>query len=147
MCRIVVLLLLATGLLGFDYLQAADRCVEKGDEILLRAKTWSDLHRWRQEFPECDDGYLAEGVSDFVTRSLARRWYALPSLRAELHGDEEFERFVLRHIDASTDAADLKAVVNKATRRCRDQERSLCSAIAIAARGALRDLAKARGHS
>ena len=137
---VVVLLFLASGFLGFDYLQAADRCTRNGDESLSRAKTWADLHRWRREFPECDDGYLAEGVSDFVTRSLAMRWSALPSLRGELHGDPEFERFVLRHIDASVEAADLKAVVHNATRRCRDEERSLCSAVALAARGALREL-------
>ncbi len=74
MCReIMRFLLVLSGVLVFTRAMADDRCLHEGDGPLFRAKTWSDLRRWRRDFPGCDDGYLGEGVSEIVTVSLSKR--------------------------------------------------------------------------
>lgn len=138
-------LVFLSAILGSTYAVGADRCVQDGDKVLFGAKTWSDLRQWRKEFPECDDGYLADGVSDFVSTALANRWSELPSLKAEIDGDAGFRHFVLRHVDATAGPEHLETIVDNATNRCPRGEGSLCSAVADAARVALREDAKSRG--
>jgi hypothetical protein len=143
----VGLLVALGGALAFGNANGDDRCLHEVDRILFGAKDWSELRTWRQEFPECDDGYLADGVSEFVTASLSKRWGDVPSLQVVVAREPEFEGFVLRHIDATADSGNLKAVVNNATKRCPDGAAPLCTAMANAARSALAEQAKVRSNS
>lgn len=118
----------------------ADRCMDTADRRLSKVKSWSGLRRWFERYPDCDDGYLAEGVSEYVVVSLARRWQDLPRLQRQMKRNSRFEAFVLRHIDATTDTGDLEAVVENATQRCPKHSAPLCSSIASAAREALAEI-------
>jgi len=119
---------------------AADRCGDIADKALFRSKTWSDLRRWFEQFPDCDDGYISEGVSEYVTRFLAKRWSELPTLVREIKRNAQFERFVLDHIDATAAYDNLKAIVDSATKRCPSDTKSLCESIADSAREAVAEV-------
>lgn len=145
MVPFIGVLIVLSGILGSCIASKPDRCVHDGDDILFRVKTWSDLRHWRNTFPECDDGYLAEGVSEFVTKSLADRWSELASLQSEIERDPQFKPFVVRHVDATAGPERLEAIVENATSRCPSAEAVLCSGLAHAARVALREYTKLRG--
>lgn len=106
------------------------------------------LSNWRsiaefhhRHFPACpDDGFYAEGYSDLVVRTLAEDWHSLPELSLAISRNAEFQRFVLKHIDASTDPTQLKTVLTRASFSCPEGQEELCSAIAEAAKRAIADL-------
>jgi len=123
--------------------RAADRCTGIADERLFKVKSWSGLRKWFESYADCDDGGLAEGVSDYVVVSLAQHWRDLPELKRQVEKSPQFRAFVIRHIDATTAGDDLKKVVENATQRCPEHSMALCSAIAGAARAALAEV----GHS
>ena len=117
--------------------RAADRCTGIADERLFKVKSWSGLRKWFESYADCDDGYLADGVSDYVVVSLAQRWRDLPELKRQIQSNSQFGAFVLRHVDETADGDDLKVVVENATKRCPEHSTALCSSIASAARAAL----------
>lgn len=98
--------------------------------------SWSALREWYAAYPDCDDGALSEGVSDYVVVSLARKWQDLPKLKSQIKRSSGFRDFVLGHINATTDWDDLQAVVDNATQRCPTRSATLCASIAAAARKA-----------
>lgn len=118
---------------------ASDRCMNTADELLFKVKSWSDLREWFENYTDCDDGYLAEGVSDYVVVSLAQRWQDFPELKHQIGRNSRFKDFVLRHIDATTDSNDLQKVVENATRRCPEHSTALCSSIVGIAQEALKE--------
>jgi hypothetical protein len=109
------------------------------DPQLFKVKSWSGLRKWFERYVDCDDGSLAEGVSDYVVVSLAHQWQDLPKLERQMKRNPHFEAFVLKHIDSTTDSDDLKAIVEHATRRCPDDSIALCSSMISAARQALEE--------
>lgn len=140
--RLISCLLLLLAFLGSapHTCSAADRCMDTADKLLFKVKSWSGLRKWFESYaPPCDDGYLAEGVSDYVVVSLAQHWDGLPELKHQIKSNSQFEAFVLRHIDATTDDNDLRKVVENATRRCPRHSTALCSSIISAAQEALKD--------
>jgi hypothetical protein len=118
---------------------AADRCMDTADELFFKVKSWSGLRKWFEVYEDCDDGYLAEGVSDYVVVSLAQRWRDLPKLRREMERNPRFEAFVLRHIDATTDSGDLEAIIENATQRCPSRSVALCASMIKGAQEALEE--------
>ena len=102
-------------------------------------KSWQAIHRSFQKAP-CDDGIFAEGYSDAIVVMLARHWRALPDLAALVKHDPQFEKFVLRHIDATTDPEDLKQVQTQAGSICPPKHKALCSSIGSAATLAINEL-------
>lgn len=122
--------------------RAEDRCMDTADEALFKVKLWSELREWFESYADCDDGYLAEGVSDYVVVSLAQNWQNLPELKRQIESNSRFEAFVLQHIDATADDNDLKKVVENATSRCPKHSTALCSSIIGAAREALKEIVR-----
>lgn len=119
---------------------AEDVCWKKADPALQSLKTWSDLHAWHKKFPKCDDGYFAEGLSEFVVASLAKRWETLQLLKTETIADNKFEAFVLKHIDSTTDEEDLALVAKNAKSKCPSKLGAFCKRIAKKAQMALKEI-------
>jgi hypothetical protein len=101
---------------------------------------WPRLHRLQRKAPaRCDDGASAEAYSELVVSTLARRWEQLPALARRAKADPAFLGFVLRHVDGTASAEDLRAVAEHARTRCpRGVEASLCTRLAAAATDATR---------
>ena len=92
---------------------------------------------WFKGYADCDDGNLADDVSEYVTSSLAKDWKDFPKLEQEIKKEPRFQELVLHHIDATTSIDDLEAVKKNADQRCPAGSKPLCSAIAAAAQSAL----------
>lgn len=108
---------------------AADLCYDKADRALVSLKTWNDLRLWYENYPGCDDGYFAEGISDFVVKSFANHWQTLPALQVEIMRNPGFKGFVMNHIDATTGGDDLRMTVSNANTKCPFDLRLLCGEI------------------
>jgi hypothetical protein len=68
---------------------------------------------------------------------LAYRWGQLAHLQALGAQDDRFLKFVLDHIDATTNDDDLAQVVTNTSQSCPSEEAKLCAAILLRARAAL----------
>ncbi len=105
---------------------------------LPRLTTWSAIHAYVTIYaPRCDDGWMAEGYSDVVVKTLASQWARVGDLARLAERDPAFRAFVIRHVDATTDRGDLRAVLANADRRCPRELTELCAALRTAAKAAL----------
>jgi hypothetical protein len=139
-CMAVLGAILASLTLAPDTYSATNRCTDTADKHLFKVKSWSGLRKWFESYPDCDDGYLSEGVSDYVAVSLGQRWSDLPRLQREMKRNSRFEAFVIQHIDPTDDSDDLAAIVENATQRCPIHSETLCASLAKAAREALKQI-------
>jgi hypothetical protein len=102
------------------------------DQAVDTLNSWDRIHDWYKNYRQCDDGAPAEGVSEAVARNLVDRWGTLPRLD-ELTKDAGFRSFVLKHIDKTLNAEDLKKISANAVQRCPTDLRSLCRQLKIQA--------------
>ena len=105
-------------------------------------REWPKIHAfYKAHFPPCpDDGMFAEGYSELIVRTLATNWINLSELRIAAGQDPRFKSFVIRHIDATTNEADLKAILSSATSQCPKGNGALCAEIRRATSKALSEL-------
>ena len=141
------ILLLTLGLLGGPASGGANAtsCALTDQQFATAINTlrdWPKIHAfYKAHFPPCpDDGMFAEGYSELVVRTLATNWSNLPELRVAGSHDPRFKAFVLRHIDATTNEADLRVIQASATSQCPKGSGSLCSEICKASSKALSEL-------
>jgi hypothetical protein len=99
------------------------------------------LHDAFHRFAHCGDGAIAEGFSDSVVRLLASRWQDLHELEHLAESDRPFRAFVLRHIDATADEADLRRIIATAS-KCPGHARPICREIESHARAALKEVGR-----
>jgi hypothetical protein len=106
---------------------------------LSAVKDWDNLYAvYNRYLPNCpDDGFYAEGYSDKVVVLLARRWQDFPKLQRLIRRDQGFRDFVYRHIDATTDADDLKQVLTNAKTKCPVGAEAACASFARQAEQAI----------
>jgi hypothetical protein len=97
----------------------------RADEAADTLNSWDRVYDWYDKYRRCDDGGPAEGVSEAVARNLVDRWETLPRL-GELARDAGFRRFVLKHLDETLNADDLKKISANASKRCPANLHSLC---------------------
>ena len=108
---------------------------------LPRLKTWKAIHESFQKFtPQCDDGFIGEGYTDVVVVLLSHHWSSLPGLAALVRGDTKFEKFILRHINASADADDLKQLLMQSEKQCPPKHKAICLSIHSATHSAIKEL-------
>jgi hypothetical protein len=109
---------------------------------LRTLKSWTAIDQFHSKhFPPCpDDGMYAEGYSDLIVRTLALRWNRVPELSARAKARPEFLAFVLKHIDASADPAQLRQVHRSAKQQCPAGHIELCAALRKSAQEALAEL-------
>lgn len=91
-------------------------------------KSWSEVYVWFKRYRNCDDGAIAEGFTESITILLARQWSVLPQLAARADKDTQFRAFVLKHIDESADADNLRLIEENAKRKCPPKYTRLCGA-------------------
>jgi hypothetical protein len=93
-------------------------------------KTWNSVYRLYKKFSQCDDGGIAEGVSDAVAKLLANRWDSLSELVKLVSSENGFESFVLRHVDETIDwEQDVPKIRQNAKSRCPPNSTRLCKAL------------------
>jgi hypothetical protein len=105
-------------------------------------KNWESFYRLFKQFGECDDGALGEGFSEDVAQLLSKQWAHIDALGRLTAADKAFERFVLRHIDATLSENELKTIANNSRSHCPVGEKHLCQVILTSARNSLDELSK-----
>ena len=95
-------------------------------------KNWDQVYRSYKRFSQCDDGAIAEGYSDTITRLLADDWASSNRLVALSARSIGFRSFVLRHIDESASSDVLAKIANNARSACPASGRRLCRSLAKA---------------
>ena len=105
---------------------------------LPKAQGWAGLRRYYHQFSACDDGGLADDVTERVVHDLAHHWSWLATLNVAIKGDPGFERYVLGHIDSTADTDDLTEIKRTATVLCPPSLTGLCRKVRTAAVTALR---------
>jgi hypothetical protein len=98
---------------------------QRADESVDTLNSWDRVYGWYSKYHQCDDGGPSEGVSEAVARNLVDRWETLPRL-GELVKDASFRHFVLKHLDETLNADDLKKISANAAKRCPANLVSLC---------------------
>jgi len=121
-------------------ISADDICYDKAYNELFTMKSWNDLQSWHKDYPVCDDGFLGEGISEFVTASLAEHWETLADIQGRINNSPEFKVFILKHIDASADENNLMIIDRNARTKCLSIHKALCSEIEQRAQIALKKL-------
>lgn len=109
---------------------------QEAESVAATATSWRQLYQQYKLYAHCDDGAIAEGFSEAVTRLLSGRWRDIRELKAILEDDRRFREFVFRHIDETVPADRLDSIARNAAKRCPRNMKSLCSDIASAAASA-----------
>ncbi len=95
-------------------------------------KTWDSVYKFYKQFSHCDDGGIAEGVSDAVAKLLANRWDSFAEFARLASDHKGFESFVLRHVDETIDwSHDAPTIFQNARSHCPPQSRRLCKALVV----------------
>jgi hypothetical protein len=105
---------------------AAERCEDAADKALFSAKSWNDLGDWRKQYPECDDGYLAEYVSVLVGQWLSAAPEQLALLARAVEGDPPLMDLVARHIDMTLSQTITDQIRVYAERQCQSSAGPTC---------------------
>lgn len=101
--------------------------IAKAAEISVdRLQTWRSVATWRRQYGNCDDGGIAEGVSDAIARLLANKWREVPKLARLIKLDPRLEPFVLGHLNESDDWGDLDRIAAQAHSSCPKESEALC---------------------
>ena len=114
---------------------AQDHCDEKQASWFHQAdpKSWDSLYRLFKQFGQCDDGGIAEGFSEDVAQLFLKQWAHLDALDHLTAKDKSFEKFVLRHIDASLSEDELRTILDKSKKNCPTGEAPLCRSVGVQA--------------
>ena len=72
--------------------------------------SWPKVYHAYQQFPECDDGGVAEGYADKIEQLLADHWSDLDVLMKLVKSDPNFEAFVFRHLGEITTLPNAQAI-------------------------------------
>jgi hypothetical protein len=115
-------------------LQYDNKCSKEdaiaAEEEAPLVKNWDELYQsFKPYAPRCDSGSIAEGYSDSVGRLLVSKWEELNDLHNLILTDDDFRRFVFRHIDITIPAATLKTITEKAETRCPAGLEQFCGSI------------------
>jgi hypothetical protein len=102
-------------------------------------QSWEAVRSFYKTYLACDDGGIAEGVSDAITKLLADRWTDYWRLQTTITAGQQFQGFVLKHIDATVSIEALQAISRNARERCPKGEASLCKKIDGAALSAIKE--------
>lgn len=136
--RLIMLVLILSFITSaFAEDSASNKCTQseakQAEKEVDSLKDWDQVYRSYKRFSQCDDGAIAEGYSDVVTKLLANDWKSFDRLVALTNSNKGFRRFVLKHIDESVSGDVLAKIANYARSECPAGGEHLCPSIARAA--------------
>jgi hypothetical protein len=106
---------------------------EAADELADHLTDWASVETMFKKFDKCDVGEIYESNSEGIAHLLTNQWPTLPHLMALIQADPPFRAFVLRHIDATLDTAELDRIADLASGSCPPDAADLCTVINDAA--------------
>lgn len=128
---------------SFPVATAAQRraCTEsqQREAVSIRPKDWNGFYAAFKLLGQCDDGAPAENFSDISVRLLAHDWKDVGDFVKLAASDRNFQRFVLKHVDGTTNPDDLRVVVSNARECGRAGDTRPCRALESRAKSALKE--------
>ncbi len=113
-----------------DYL---DKAIVRAEKTLTSPvsgqKIWSEIRGLFKKYGKCDDGYIAEEISDLAGKLLATRWSTSKSFFISTQGDEKFINFVERHVSMVIPPDDLAQMRHNLETDCPKALKSFCGKI------------------
>jgi hypothetical protein len=107
-----------------------DEEAKRADSETDALKTWNSVYSFYKQFSQCDDGGVAEGISEAVAKKLANQWDSVGELVKLGSKDKGFEDFVVRHVDETIDwDRDAPKIHENAKLHCPANSRRLCKAL------------------
>ena len=103
-----------------------------------RIDSWLDLERFFETHASCDDGLIAEGLSDRVGILLERDLDQFLII-TRVASKREFRQFVIKHLDESLNEETLHSIL-RLTRNCPRGDREVCERLRVRTEGALNAL-------
>lgn len=118
----------------------------RAGSLLVDARgDWNSLFKHQRVFSSCDDGELGEGYSDAVVNLFSRKWNQLSTFLALAKKHPDFQKWAIRHIDATASDEDLNRIIlNSESCIKNSTESGLCRTIRQSAKNALAESARAR---
>jgi len=137
MSLLIIVLSLTFGSNALADASAKRHCTE-GDAIQVEKEAdslndWDQVYRSYRRFSQCDDGAIAEGYSDSVSKLLANDWNHFDRLLTLTKTDKPFQQFVLKHINETLSDGVLLTIATNARSNCPRGGQSLCRLIARSA--------------
>jgi hypothetical protein len=140
-CLIAILLLAANSHAAAQKDCTVEQSKRAFDEV-DKLTNWQAVQRFYKNYLPCDDGGIAEGVSDDITKLLANHWSDFSTLTAMIAKEPAFEGFVVRHIDATVPDEALHKIRTNAQSRCPQRSMAICKKIVDAATSAIKESAE-----
>ncbi len=98
----------------------------RAENEAVTLRSWDAVYKSYLLYASCDDGAAAEGYSESVARILADHWDSLRQFSRLTKDDKGFRAFVLRHLDATLNMEDVRAIRVNTIRRCPVDLRDIC---------------------
>jgi len=100
-------------------------------------RSWPEVFSFYRDYRDCDDGGVADAVTDAVVRLLPGHWGDLATLARIVRDNPNFKSIVLSHVDSTADTKDLERARNQSLQRCPPDLHPLCKDVAAAAEEAM----------
>lgn len=84
-------------------------------------------------YAQCEDGSIAEGNSDTMARLLVDKWPEIAKLQSLINRDSGFEKYIMRHIDATLETDDLNQIITLSSESCLADSQAVCNKLIAAA--------------
>jgi len=108
----------------------SDQEEQKAEAATDNLKTWDAVYEFYRNYARCDIGGVSEGVSDAVAKLLAHHWELFPAFVVMADNDNNFEKFVLRHVNATIDwEHDAPKIRENAQHHCPSNLAQLCKSL------------------
>ena len=114
--------------------------MDKADNATSVIHGWQGVYSFYENYRQCDEGYIAEGMSATIVGLLANNWKTSHQLMHLSESDRAFESWMINHINTTTNDRDLDKVVRNAADNCPEGDKAFCNQIENAAQGALKEL-------
>lgn len=99
------------------------------EEQIAGLKTWKLLYQSYKKYSYCDDGSIGEAYSSAISQLLILNWHDINKLALQNKLDPEFEKFILKHIDETVPADDLKIIAKNAQLSCANRKHNFCEKV------------------
>jgi hypothetical protein len=97
---------------------------------------WMKVYLFFSKFGGCDDGGIADDVSEAIVRLMSDKWTELPLFADAAKKNPGFRKFVLSHVDSTADTGDLKKIRANSSQLCPSDLSALCKEIGHASQAA-----------
>ena len=144
----ILLCLIFTAFLSLNIAHGNNACSQKdadmAENMVDTLDTWVKIDTFFKNFKQCDDGSIAEGLSEAVARLLADHWNTLPDLSRLIKHDPPLKLFITVHIDTTINDIDLKKIRDSSSTACPNNLTLLCSDLNNAATRSINRLKQER---